>query len=56
MVTWKQRILWFHDNKIGIDGGAVFWWFRSRRDFFDEDGIVQDIEYQNLTGPWHPDF
>ena len=47
--------LWFHDNKIGIDGGAVFGG-SVHGVIFDEDGIVQDIEYQNLTGPWHPDF
>jgi len=23
---------------------------------FDDKGIVQDIEYQNLAGPWQPDF
>jgi serine/threonine protein phosphatase 1 len=23
---------------------------------FDQKGIVQDIEYQNVSGPWQPDF
>lgn len=47
--------LWLSDNKIGIDGGAVFGG-SVHGVIFDRKGIVQDIEYQNLTGPWQPDF
>lgn len=47
--------LWFHDHKIGIDGGAVFGG-SVHGVVFDEKGIVQDIEYQNMKGPWQPDF
>ncbi|MBM7688125.1 serine/threonine protein phosphatase [Enterococcus ureilyticus] len=47
--------LWLSDNKIGIDGGAVFGG-SVHGVIFDQNGIVQDIEYQNLTGPWQPDF
>ncbi|EOL46035.1 metallophosphoesterase [Enterococcus phoeniculicola] len=46
--------LWLSDNKIGIDGGAVFGG-SVHGVIFDENGIVQDIEYQNLNGPWQPD-
>lgn len=47
--------LWRSDNKIGIDGGAVFGG-SVHGVIFDEQGIVQDIEYQNLAGPWQPNF
>lgn len=47
--------LWLSDNKIGIDGGAVFGG-SVHGVVFDEKGIVQDIEYQNMRGPWQPDF
>lgn len=47
--------LWISDHKIGIDGGAVFGG-SVHGVMFDQQGIVQDIEYQNLTGPWQPDF
>ncbi|MGC6768645.1 metallophosphoesterase [Enterococcus sp. LJL128] len=47
--------LWISDNKIGIDGGAVFGG-SVHGVIFDEDGIVQDIEYQNMHGPWQPEF
>lgn len=47
--------LWLLDNKIGIDGGAVFGG-SVHGVIFDEKGIVQDIEYQNLSGPWQPSF
>ncbi|MGX7172545.1 metallophosphoesterase [Enterococcus ratti] len=43
--------LWFSDNKIGIDGGAVFGG-SIHGVIFDEKGIVQDIEYQNNDGEW----
>lgn len=45
--------LWQQDHKIGIDGGAVFGG-SLHGVIFDQKGIVQDIEYQNLTGPWQP--
>lgn len=45
--------LWISDNKIGIDGGGVFGG-SVHGVIFDENGIVQDIEYQNLDGPWMP--
>lgn len=45
--------LWFSDHKIGIDGGGVFGG-SIHGVIFDEKGIVQDIEYQNLKGPWQP--
>lgn len=47
--------LWLSDNKIGIDGGAVFGG-SVHGVIFDENGLVQDIEYQNQDGPWQPDF
>ncbi|HLQ40775.1 MAG TPA: metallophosphoesterase [Tetragenococcus sp.] len=47
--------LWRSDNKIGIDGGAVFGG-SVHGVVFDKKGIVQDIEYQNLKGAWQPDF
>lgn len=47
--------LWLSDNKIGIDGGAVFGG-SVHGVIFDQKGILQDIEYQNLKGPWQPDF
>lgn len=47
--------LWLSDNKIGIDGGAVFGG-SVHGVIFNKNGILQDIEYQNLTGPWQPDF
>lgn len=47
--------LWLSDNKIGIDGGAVFGG-SVHGVIFDKHGIVQDIEYQNLAGAWKPDF
>ncbi|MBO6347789.1 metallophosphoesterase family protein [Enterococcus casseliflavus] len=47
--------LWQQDDKIGIDGGAVFGG-SVHGVIFDDKGIVQDIEYQNLAGPWQPDF
>ncbi|WP_368252195.1 metallophosphoesterase [Enterococcus sp. 2201sp1_2201st1_B8_2201SCRN_220225] len=45
--------LWHQDYKIGIDGGAVFGG-SLHGVIFDTEGIVQDIEYQNLEGPWQP--
>lgn len=45
--------LWQQDHKIGIDGGAVFGG-SLHGVIFNEAGIVQDIEYQNLDGPWQP--
>lgn len=47
--------LWQSDHKIGIDGGAVFGG-SIHGVIFDKDGILQDIEYQNLQGPWQPDI
>lgn len=47
--------LWFSDCKIGIDGGGVFGG-SIHGVIFNEKGIVQDIEYQNLKGPWQPRF
>lgn len=47
--------LWLSDGKIGIDGGAVFGG-SVHGVIFDKTGIVQDIEYQNMNGPWQPDF
>lgn len=47
--------LWLSDNKIGIDGGAVFGG-SVHGVIFDKTGILQDIEYQNLKGPWQPSF
>ncbi|MBO0449568.1 serine/threonine protein phosphatase [Enterococcus sp. MJM12] len=47
--------LWLSDNKIGIDGGGVFGG-SIHGVVFGKSGIVQDIEYQNLSGPWQPDF
>lgn len=47
--------LWLSDSKIGIDGGAVFGG-SVHGVIFDKTGIVQDIEYQNMKGPWQPDF
>lgn len=47
--------LWISDHKIGIDGGGVFGG-SVHGVIFDKVAIVQDIEYQNLTGPWRPDF
>lgn len=47
--------LWISDGKIGIDGGAVFGG-SIHGVIFDEKGILQDIEYQNMNGPWQPDF
>ncbi|MFC3633967.1 metallophosphoesterase [Enterococcus rivorum] len=47
--------LWLSDNKIGIDGGAVFGG-SVHGVIFDKKGIVQDIEYQNMKGPWQPSF
>ena len=55
MVTWKQRIYGFMIIRLALMEGAVFGG-SVHGVIFDEDGIVQDIEYQNLTGPWHPDF
>lgn len=46
--------LWLSDNKIGIDGGAVFGG-SVHGVIFDTTGILQDIEYQNTTGPWQSD-
>ena len=45
--------LWFSDHKIGIDGGGVFGG-SIHGVIFNKKGIVQDIEYQNLNGPWQP--
>ncbi|MBL1230746.1 serine/threonine protein phosphatase [Enterococcus sp. BWB1-3] len=45
--------LWISDGKIGIDGGGVFGG-SVHGVIFDEKGIVQDIEYQNMNGPWQP--
>ncbi len=47
--------LWISDGKIGIDGGAVFGG-SAHGVIFDKDKMIQDIEYQNLRGPWQPDF
>jgi len=47
--------LWQSDNKIGIDGGAVFGG-SVHGVIFNDKGIVQDIEYQDRKGPCHPDF
>lgn len=47
--------LWINDNKIGIDGGAVFGG-SLHGVIFDASGIIQDIEYQNMHGPWQPSF
>lgn len=47
--------LWRQDDKIGIDGGGVFGG-SIHGVIFDRQGIVQDIEYQNLQGPWQPDL
>ncbi|MBP1044777.1 serine/threonine protein phosphatase [Enterococcus sp. BWM-S5] len=47
--------LWLSDHKIGIDGGAVFGG-SVHGVIFNKYGIVQDIEYQNMKGPWQPDF
>ena len=49
----KTTDLWLSDNKIGIDGGGVFGG-SIHGVIFDEKNIVQDIEYQNLNGPWQP--
>ncbi len=46
--------LWLSDNKIGIDGGAVFGG-SVHGVIFNEEGIIQDIEYQNIDRPWQPD-
>lgn len=43
--------LWYGDNLIGIDGGAVFGG-SLHGVVFDQSGIVQDIEYQNNEGSW----
>jgi serine/threonine protein phosphatase 1 len=51
----KTTDLWISDHKIGIDGGAVFGG-SVHGVIFDQKGIVQDIEYQNVSGPWQPDF
>lgn len=45
--------LWINDQKIGIDGGAVFGG-SMHGVLFDPTGIIQDIEYQNNQGPWQP--
>lgn len=50
----KTTDLWIEDGKIGIDGGAVYGG-SVHGVIFDEKGIVQDIEYQDLLGPWQPD-
>ncbi|MGY3749638.1 metallophosphoesterase [Vagococcus acidifermentans] len=47
--------LWLQDNKIGIDGGAVYGG-SMHGVIFDDKGIVQDIEVQNNFSPWRPDF
>ncbi|MFV0559417.1 MAG: metallophosphoesterase [Enterococcus sp.] len=47
--------LWINDNKVGIDGGAVFGG-SLHGVIFDASGIIQDIEYQNMHGPWQPSF
>jgi serine/threonine protein phosphatase 1 len=47
--------LWLSDNKIGIDGGAVFGG-SVHGVIFNETGIVQDIEYQDRLGPWQPEL
>lgn len=43
--------LWYGDNLIGIDGGAVFGG-SLHGVVFDRSGIVQDMEYQNNEGSW----
>ncbi|MFC4709522.1 metallophosphoesterase family protein [Enterococcus eurekensis] len=45
--------LWFSDNKIGIDGGAIYGG-SVHGVIFDKKGIVQDIEYQKMTASWNP--
>ena len=47
MVSWIIRLALMEGLFLVVSVHGVI---------FDEDGIVQDIEYQNLTGPWHPDF
>lgn len=47
--------LWLSDDKIGIDGGGIYGG-SVHGVIFDSKGIVQDIEYQNMQGPWKPDF
>lgn len=47
--------LWLSDNKIGIDGGGVFGG-SVHGVIFDRTEIIQDIEYQNMSGPWRPVF
>lgn len=47
--------LWFSDDKIGIDGGAIFGG-SVHGVIFNPESLIQDIEYQNMKGPWKPDF
>lgn len=51
----KTTDLWISDDKIGIDGGAVFGG-SVHGVIFDKDQMIKDIEYQNQEGPWQPDF
>lgn len=45
--------IWQSDNRIGIDGGAVYGG-SLHGVILNESGIIQDIELQNTTGPWEP--
>ncbi len=47
--------IWLSDHKIGIDGGGIFGG-SVHGVIFNQQGIVQDIEIQNITGPWQPEF
>ncbi|MGM0212966.1 metallophosphoesterase [Enterococcus sp. AZ109] len=49
----QTTTLWQSDNKIGIDGGAVFGG-SLHGVIFDTQGIVEDHELPNMKGPWQP--
>ncbi|MFV0558513.1 MAG: metallophosphoesterase [Enterococcus sp.] len=49
----KTTTLWQSNQKIGIDGGAVAGG-SLHGVIFNQDTLIQDIEYQNLHGPWQP--
>lgn len=51
----ETTALWQMDNKIGIDGGAVFGG-SLHGVIFDKQGIVEDHELPNTKGPWQPTF
>lgn len=51
----QTTALWQSDQKIGIDGGGVFGG-SVHGVIFNSEGILQDIEYQNLQGPWQPKY